>query len=122
VGSLRIPLLSYNRVPIESLLSNISNYHLREIRIAGTVRAIKTHIMTRGCGKNYELTVISLEDESGAIDILDQGACGRDTSPVRAPALAIGDRVEMLIHIVGKADGHGGLMEAFTLWIERAQD
>ena len=78
--------------------------------------------MMRGCGKNYELTVISLEDESGVIDVLDHGACGRNTSPLRAPTLAIGDRVEMLVHIVGKTDGYGGSPEAFTLWIERAQD
>ena len=119
---MRIPLLSYNRVPVESLLANISNYHLREIRIAGTIRAIETHLMTRGCGKNYELTVISLEDESGVINVLDQGACGRNTSPLRDPELAIGDRVEMLVHIVGKADGHEGPLEASTLRIERAQD
>jgi len=122
VGSLRIPLLSYNRVPISKLLSNPTSYHLREVRIAGTVRTVETQIMTRGCGKPYELTVISLEDESGVVDVLDQGACGRNTSAVRAPTLAAGDSVDLLVHVVGGIDGLGGSLEAFTLWIERAQD
>ncbi|MCI0426560.1 MAG: hypothetical protein L0Z46_00925 [Nitrospiraceae bacterium] len=122
VGSLRIPLLTYNRVPISKLLSNPTSYHLREVRIAGTVRTVETQLMTRGCGKPYELTVISLEDESGVVDVLDQGACGRNTSAVRAPTLAAGDRVDLLVHVVGGIDGLGGSLEAFALWIERAQD
>lgn len=124
VGSLRIPLLSYNRVPISKLLSDPTSYHLREIRIAGTVRTVETQLMTRGCGKPYELTAISLEDESGVVDILDQGACGRNTSVVRAPTLAAGDRVDLLVHVIGgtKTDGLGASLEVFTLWIERAQD
>ncbi len=77
VGSLRIPLLSYNRVPISALLSDSASYHLREIRIAGIVRTVETQLMTRGCGKPYELTMLSLEDESGMVDVIDQGACGK---------------------------------------------
>jgi len=124
VGSLRIPLLSYNRVPISKLLSNPTSYHLREIRIAGTLRAVETQLMTRGCGKPYELTVISLEDESGAVNVLDQGACGRNTSPLRAPTLAAGDRVDLLVHVVGgtKTGEPGASPEVFVLWIDRAQD
>ena len=124
VGSLRIPLLSYNRVPISKLLSNPTSYHLREIRIAGTVRTVETQVMTQGCGVPYELTIISLEDESGLMDVLDKGACGRNTSVVRAPTLAGGERVDLLVHVIGgtKTDGLGASLEVFTLWIERAQD
>ena len=122
VGSLRIPLHSYDRVPISKVRSDPTSYHLREIRIAGTVRTVETQLMTRSCGKPYELTVISLEDESGVMDILDQGACGRNTSLVRAPTLAAGDRVDMLVQVVGGTEGLGSLLEVFTLWIERAQD
>ena len=124
VGSLRIPLLSYNRVPISKLLSDPTSYHLREIRMAGTVRTVKTQLMTRGCGKPYELTVISLEDESGVVEILDQGACGRNTSPLRAPMLAAGDRVDLLVQVIGgmKTDELGDSLEVFALWIERAQN
>lgn len=122
VGSQGIPLFSYNRVPISKLISSSAEYHLREIRIAGTVRAVELHLMTRGCGRTYELTVISLEDESGVVDVLDRGACGRNTSPVRAPTLVAGDRVDLLVHVVGGTDGSGGPLEVFTLWIERGQD
>jgi len=82
VGSLRLSLLSFNRVPISRLLTDPTSCHLREIRIAGTVRTIETQLMTRGCGVPYELTVISLEDESGLVDVLDKGGCGRNTSVV----------------------------------------
>ncbi len=122
VGSLRIPLLSYNRVPISKLLSDPTNYHLREIRLGGTVRTVETQIMPRGCGVPYELTTISLEDESGLVDILDKGACGRNTSVVRVPMLAPGDRVDLLVHVAGGTEGPGGSVEVFVLWIERVRD
>ena len=122
VGSLGTPLRSYERIPVGKLLSNPTSYHLREIRIAGTVRTVETRLMTRGCGKPYELTVISLEDESGVVDVLDRGACGRNTSAVRAPMLAAGDRVDLLVQVVGGTVGLGGSLESFALWIERAQD
>ena len=124
VESWQIPLGSYERVPIGKLLSNPTSYHLHEIKIAGTVRIVRTQIKTRGCGKPYELTVISLEDESGVVDVLDQGACGRNTSAVRAPMLTAGDHVDLLVRVYGatETDGLGGSLEVFVLWIERAQD
>ena len=124
VGSLRIPLLSYNRVPISKLLSDPASYHLREVRIAGTIHTVQTHVMTRGCGVPYELTIISLEDESGLVEVLDKGACGKNRSAVRAPMLALGDRVDLLVHVIGgtKTDEPGASPEVFVLWIDRAQD
>jgi hypothetical protein len=124
VGSAQIPLGSYERIPIEKLLSNPTSYHLHEIRIAGTVRIVQTQIKTWGCAGPYELTVISLEDESGVVDVLDQGACGRNTSAVRAPMLTAGDHVDLLVRVYGatEKDGLGGSLEVFVLWIERAQD
>ena len=122
VGSLQIPLHSYHRVPISKLLSDPASYHLRQIRITGTIHTAQTQVRTQGCGVPYELTIISLEDESGLMDVLDKGACGRNTSAVRAPTLAAGDRVDLLVHVLGGMDGLGGSLEAFALWIERAQD
>ena len=124
VGSLRIPLLSYARVPISKLFSDTDDYHLREIRIAGTVRTMQTKVMTQGCGVPYELTIISLEDESGQVEVLDKGACGRNRSTVRAPMLAAGDRIDLLVQIVGgtKTDESGVSPEVFVLWIDRAQE
>ena len=124
VGSAQIPLGSYERIPIGKLLSNPTSYHLREISIAGIIRTIETQVMTRGCGKPYELTVISLEDESGVVDVLDQGACGRNTSMLRAPMLTAGDHVDLLVRVYGgtKTDEPGNSLEVFVLWIDRAQD
>jgi hypothetical protein len=124
VGSLRIPLLSYNRVPISKLLADPVSYHLREIRIAGTIHNVQTRVMARGCGAPYELTIFSLEDESGLLDVIDQGACGKNRSAVRAPMLATGDRVDLLVHVTGgtKTDEPGASPEVFVLWIDRAQD
>ena len=124
MGSWQIPLGSYERVPIGKLLSSATSYPLHKIKIAGTVRIVQTQIKTWGCGKPYELTVISLEDESGVVDVLDQGSCGRNTSAVRAPMLTAGDHVDLLVRVYGatETDGLGGSLEVFVLWIERAQD
>ena len=124
VGSLRIPLLSYNRVPISKLFSDPTSYHLREVRIAGTIRTVQTQVVTRGCGVPYELTILSLEDESGLVEVLDKGACGRNRSAVRAPMLASGDRIDLLVQVIEgtKTDEPGASLEAFVLWIERTQD
>ncbi|MEK7763826.1 MAG: hypothetical protein AAB433_19825 [Nitrospirota bacterium] len=124
VGSLRIPLLSYNRVLISKLLSDPASYHLREVRIAGTVRIIQTRVMTQGCGVPYELTTLSLEDESGLVDVFDRGACVRNRSMVRAPMLAVGDRIGLLVHVTGgtKIDESEVSPEVFVLWIDRAQE
>ena len=80
--------------------------------------------MTRGCGVPYELTILSLEDESGSVNVIDKGACGRNRSPVRAPMLAPGNRVDLLVQVVGgtKTDESGASPEVFVLWIDRAQD
>ena len=43
---------------------------------------------------------------------------------VRAPILAVGDRVDLLVHVVGgtKTDEPGTSLEVFVLWIDRTQD
>jgi hypothetical protein len=123
VGSLRIPLLSYNGVPISKLFSDPTSYHLREIRIAGTIRTVQTEVLTQGCGVPYELTIISLEDESGLVEVLDKGVCGRNRSAIRAPMLAPGDHVNLLVQVIGgaKTDEPGVSPEVFVLWIEQTQ-
>ena len=43
---------------------------------------------------------------------------------VRAPMIAVGDRVDLLVHVVGgtKTDEPGNSLEVFVLWIDLAQD
>jgi hypothetical protein len=122
VGTLRIPLLSYSRVPISKLFSDPTSYHLREVRIAGIIRTAQTQVTTRGCGVPYELTIISLEDESGLVEVLDKGVCGRNRSAIRAPMLAPGDRIDLLVQVIGGAKTDAGVSpEVFVLWIEQTQ-
>ena len=80
--------------------------------------------MTQGCATPYELTTFSLEDESGTLDVFDKGACGRNRSAMRAPMLTAGDRVDLLVHVVGgtKTDETGVSPEVFVLWIDRTQE
>ena len=121
---MRIPLLSYNQVPISKLFSDPTSYHLREVRITGIIRTVQTEVLTRGCGVPYELTIISLEGDSGLVEVLDKGACGRNRSAVRAPMLAPGDHVNLLVQVIGgaKTDEPGDPPEIFVLWIERTQN
>jgi len=80
--------------------------------------------MTRGCGVPYELTIFSLEDESGLMDVIDKGACGTNRSVVRAPMLVAGDRIDLLVQVVGgtRTKESGSSPEVSVLWIDRTQD
>jgi hypothetical protein len=124
LGASHIPLRSYERIPVGKLRADLASYHLRQIRIAGTVQAIQTQVMTQGCGVPYELTIVILEDESGLMEVIDKGACGANRSLVRAPMLTAGDRIDLLVHVVGgtKTEEPGGSPEVILLWIDRAQD
>ncbi len=124
VGASHIPLRSYERIPIGKLRSDPASYHLRQIRIGGTVHTIQTQVMTRGCGVPYELTIFSLEGESGLMDVIDKGACGTNRSVVRAPMLVAGDRIDLLVQVVGgtRTEESGSSPEVSVLWIDRTQD
>jgi hypothetical protein len=120
----RMPLSSYERIPIGKVLADPADYHLREVRIAGTIRTIQTEVMTRGCAMRYELTILTVEDESGLLEVIDKGACGRNAGRLRAPMLLPGDRVNLLIQTIGelKRGETGASPEAIILWIDRVQD
>jgi hypothetical protein len=124
VGASHIPLRSYERIPVGKLRADLVSYHLRQIRIGGTVQAVQTQVMTQGCGIPYEQTIFFLEDESGLMEVIDKGACGANKSIVRAPMLTSGDRIDLLVQVVGgtKAEEPGASPEVILLWIDRAQD
>lgn len=100
--SLRIPLASRERIPISTILSHPDDYHLREVRLAGTVTKDQTEIITdwRTCGQAYERTTFTVEDDSGAIDIIDQGACGRNMSVLKAPMVKVWQQVDLLVLVM----------------------
>jgi len=92
--------------------------------VAGTLYTIQAKVITHGCATPYELTIISVEDESGLLDVFAKGACGRNRSAVRAPILAAGDRVDLLIEVIGgvKTNELGTPPEVIVLWIDRAEE
>lgn len=75
---------------------------MREIRLSGTVSAIQTETITNRliCGRAHERTTLSVEDESGQIEVIDQGACGKNLSRLKAPTLKIGQQIDLLALIM----------------------
>jgi hypothetical protein len=102
VGALRIPLTSYERIPIGTVLAHPDRYQMREIRLAGSVTSIRTELITNRmiCGRAHERTTLVVEDESGQIEILDQGACGKNIGALKAPMLKTGQRIDLLVQIM----------------------
>jgi hypothetical protein len=51
------------------------------------------------CGRAHERTTLMVEDESGQIEVIDQGACGRNASQLKAPLLQVGQQIDLLVLI-----------------------
>jgi hypothetical protein len=102
VGPFTIPLTSYERIPIGTVLVHPDRYHMREIRLAGTVTSTQTELITNRmiCGRAHERTTLTVEDDSGQIEVIDQGACGRNTSWLKAPMLKVGQKADFLLQIM----------------------
>lgn len=98
VGALRIPLASYERTPIGKVLAHPDRYQMREIRLTGTVTAIQTETILSPlvCGRAHERTTLMVEDDSGQLEVIDQGACGRNISSLKAPMLEKGQQIDLL--------------------------
>jgi len=75
---------------------------MREIRLTGTVTAIQTEIITNWkiCGFAHEQTVLTLEDDSGQIEVIDRGACGRNLSVLKASMVKVGEQIDQLVLIM----------------------
>jgi hypothetical protein len=99
--SLRIPLISKERIPIGKILAHPDHYQMREIRLTGTVTAIQTDTITNRfvCGLTHERTVLTLEDDSGQIEVIDRGACGKNISSLKAPMVKVGEQIDLLVYI-----------------------
>ena len=52
------------------------------------------------CGRVHERTVFTVKDDSGQIEIIDQGACGRNVSSLKAPMLNVGQQIDLLVLII----------------------
>lgn len=102
VSSVRISVASYERIPINTLLARPDHYQMRDIRITGTVLAIQTEIIPNRmiCGSAHGRTTLLIEDDSGQIEILDQGACGKNVGALKAPMLRTGQQINLLVQIM----------------------
>jgi hypothetical protein len=110
VGPQRIPLTSYERIPIERVLAHPDQYQMREIRLTGTVTAIRTEVIANPwiCGRAHERTTLTLEDDSGQINVIDQGACGKNLSALKAPMVKVGEPVDLLVQIMVTKNAESG--------------
>ena len=126
VGPLGVPLISYERIPIVTVLAHPDRYQMREIRLVGTVTAIQTETITNRliCGRAHERTTITVEDESGQIEVIDQGACGRNLSRLKTPMLQVGQQIDVLIQMtIPSGSGlPGSSLEAIIHFVDLVRD
>jgi hypothetical protein len=126
VSSVRISVASYERIPINTLLARPDHYQMREIRITGTVLAIQTETIPNRmiCGVAHERTVLTLEDDSGQIEVIDRGACGKNVGALKAPMLKTGQQINLLVQIMIPSSSGipDSSVEATIRYIDLARD
>jgi hypothetical protein len=125
VGPQRIPLTSYELVPIETVLAHPDRYQMKEIRLAGTVTAVQTEVITNRmiCGFVHEQTLLRLEDGSGQIEVIDRGACGKNVSLLKAPMVKVGEQIDLLVYIrmTTNPESREAVLETTLRFLYRAQ-
>lgn len=126
VGAVRMSIASHERIPIAAILAHPDRYRMRDLRITGTVIAIQTEtIMNRMiCGVAHELTTLTLEDDSGQIEVIDQGACGKNVGALKAPMLKTGQPINLLVQIMTPITPgtSGSSVEATIRYIDLVRD
>ena len=124
-SSVRISVAAYERIPIATLLAHPDRYQMRDIRITGTVLAIQTETITNRmiCGRAHERTTLMVEDDSGQIEIIDQGACGRNLSALKAPMVRVGEQIDLLalIMLTTKPEPREAAVETTIRFLDRAR-
>ncbi|MGA6827494.1 hypothetical protein ACO9S2_07745 [Nitrospira sp. NS4] len=122
-GPTNMPLAWFDPIPIRMVLANPGDYHLRQIRMTGTSKSVQTVVLPQGCGRPYEPTILRLEGETGTIEVFDQGACGGNTSRLRASTLAAGDPIDLFVRVVAnkEAEGSGRSAQVLVIWIGPAR-
>ena len=102
VSAVRMSVASHERIPIATILAHPDRYQMRDIRISGTVMATQTETIPNRmiCGSAHERTTLMLEDDSGQIEVVDQGACGKNVGALKAPMLKAGQQIDLLVRIM----------------------
>ena len=126
VSSVRMSVTSYERIPIATMLTHPDRYQMRDIRIAGTVMTIQTETIAnrRICGSPHERTTLMVEDDSGQVEVIDQGACGKNVGALKAPMLKAGQQVDLLVQIMIPTNlgASGSSVEATIRYIDLARE
>lgn len=126
VGSVRMSISTYERIPIAALSAHPDRYQMRDVRITGTITATQTDTISNRmiCGSPHERTMLTLEDESGQIEVIDQGACGKNVGALKAPMVKTGQEVSLLVQIMVPANtGTPGLpVETTIRYIEPVRE
>jgi hypothetical protein len=68
-------------VPIGAVLADPQHYNLKSVRFQGTITRITVLSLQGGCG-NVDAYVFQLDDETGNIEVLDEGLCLERRRPV----------------------------------------
>jgi hypothetical protein len=99
---LKIPLVSRERIPISRILAYPDQYQMREIRLTGTVTAIQVETVTNRfvCGRPHERTMLTVEDDTGKIEVIEQGACGKNVGAFKAPMVKASQQIDLLVQIM----------------------
>jgi hypothetical protein len=102
VSAVRMSVSSYERIPIATILAHPDRYQMKEIRITGTVMAMQTETIPNRmiCGSAHERTTLMVVDDSGQIEIIDHGACGKNVGALKAPMLKTGQSIDLLVRIM----------------------
>lgn len=124
-SSVRMSVASYERTLIATILAHPDRYQMRDIRIGGTVMAIQTETITNRliCGSAHERTTLMVEDDSGQIEVIDQGACGRNLSVLKAPMVKVGEQIDLLVMIMvtTNRESREAALEATIRFLDRAR-
>lgn len=125
VSSVKISVASHERIPIATLMAHPDRYQMREVRITGTVMAIQTETIPNRmiCGSAHERTTLMVEDDSGQMEIIDHGACGKNVGALKAPMVKAGQQVNLLVEIMlsTRLGSSGSSMETTIRYIDPVQ-
>lgn len=118
-------LHSYAVTSIHAILSDPRHYQFRIVRIRGVVQAITQVPNWIKCGfaAAYKIRV---EDESGALTVIDQGPCAQHSGnrgPVLPETLAGGEQIDALIFVsfTNQPRESPNPPEGLLQWLERTE-
>ena len=107
-------------VPIGTVLADPQHYNLKSVRFQGTITGITILPLQGGCGSvdGYQ---IQFADETGDIQLVDQGWCLRGAKggpPILTQTPAkIGDRISVTAIVMSPTTAPGTQIRAKLQWI-----